>query len=145
MALQPKPTLSLFDKYSLAVPAGLKWHKDGQPGNRSLFITDSKEAFTISFEEGMKMMDMLPDAEDVSAVSYQCCKDGKYIHLKRGGAGNVVCAFFHMEVEDDDGKTLYLPGQMVADPGYKWSDGIEPVLMELLDGIEVRTDSHPTR
>ena len=29
------------------------------------------------------------------------------------------------------------PGQMVIYTDYTWSDGIEPVLMELLDGIAV--------
>ena len=30
-----------------------------------------------------------------------------------------------------------LPGQIVVEKGYMWSDGVEPVLMELLEGISV--------
>lgn len=42
-----------------------------------------------------------------------------------------------MELEDDDGKTLYLSGQIVVTEKYQWSDGVEPVLMKLLEGIAV--------
>lgn len=85
----------------------------------------------------MKIMDILPDAADVPTVSYQCCQDGKCIHFKRNSSDRVTCAFFHIELEDSDGKFHSLPGQMVVNNGYPWSDGIEPVLMQLLDGLSL--------
>lgn len=139
---EPQKTICLFDKYSLVIPPGLKWWPDGLPGKRVLFITDPQEIFTISFEEGMRLMDTVPDPPDVTpTLSFQCSKDGKRIHQirsdaqKRKGIGNY--AFFHIELEDDDGSTLYLPGQMTAKVDYQWSDEVEPILKALLMGIAV--------
>ena len=131
-------TINLFDKCMLTIPQRLKYHQDGIPGQRVLFISDDQETFTISFEEDMEMMDMIPDTgSDRSAVQHQCSKIGKYIHLKRNNGNRVVCAFFHMELADNKGGLLHLPGQMVVYVDYTWADGIEPALMELLDGIEI--------
>jgi len=137
MALQPKTTVRVFDKYSLVIPAGLKWHQDGCPGKRVLCILDSEKTFHVSLEEGMKKMDMLPNAEGSPTVSYQCFQEGKYIHLKRSSGGRITHAFFHLELDDDDGSILYLAGQMVVFDCYQWSDGIEPVLMQILNGISI--------
>ena len=82
-------------------------------------------------------MDMTPDtAKGVPTVSYQCCRDGKYIHQRRGAAEDTVCSYFHMELEDDDGKQHCLAGQLLVKKGYPWTDGVEPVLMDLMDGIQ---------
>ena len=142
LTLQPNREISLFDKYRLKIPQKLKWLEDGLSGKRVLFITDWKETFVVSFEEGGELMDMKPEsAGEMPAISFQCCKDGKYIHQRR--TDSQYCtnfgsyAFFHIELEDDDGKTLYLPGQITANPGYKWTDGVEPVLIKLLEGISV--------
>ena len=142
LSLQKNKTVRLFDTYSLTIPSKLKYHADGLPGKRVLFLTDSAETFIISFEEGMKMMDMMPDhPEESPKVSFQCCKDGKYIHQRRTdpkyrqGIGSF--AFFHIELDDDNGGTRYLPGQMTAKAGYQWAEGVEPVLLDLLDGIAV--------
>ena len=139
---EPQKTVCLFDKYSLVILPELKWWPDGLPGKRVLFITDPQEIFTISFEEGMRLMDTVPDPPDVTpTLSFQCSKDGKRIHQirsdpqKRKGIGNY--AFFHIELEDDDGSTLYLPGLMTAKAGYQWSDGVEPVLLDILNGVAV--------
>ena len=137
MASNSHSTVTLFDKYTLLIPQKLDWYQDGLPGQRILFISDQKKAFTVSFVENMKLMDMLPNAEGVSTVSYQCCQDGKYIHFKRNSSGRITCAFFHMELEDSGGQLHYLPGQMLVNNGYPWSDGIEPVLMQILDGVSL--------
>lgn len=131
--------VNLFDRFSLVVPPKLKWHQDGIPGQRVLFIYDQKESFTVSFEEGMQIRDMLPpDQQEVKpSVSFQYCKDDKYIHLRRSGKKNDRFAFFHIELEDDEGSTLYLPGQIVVFCDYKWSEGVEPVLIDVLNGIAV--------
>ena len=138
MTLQKNKVVRLYDKFSLFIPPKLKYYTDGLPGQRVLFISDLKETFIVSFEEGMKPMDMTPDTgKSVPAVSYQCCKDGKYIHFKRNTSGNTSNGYFHMELEDGDGKQHCLAGQIVVTANYQWSDGIEPVLMELLTGISL--------
>ena len=138
MACMQSTAVNLFDQYRLLIRPKLKSHQDGPPGQRVLFITDAKETFIVSFEEGMQMRDMLDVSKDsANAVSHQCCKDGKYIHQRRSNSATERCAFFHMELEDDDGKTLYLSGQIVVTEKYQWSDGVEPVLMKLLEGIAV--------
>ena len=138
MTLQLNREIRLFDSFSLVIPPKLRYHTDGLPGHRVLFITDAKENFVVSCEEGMQMCDML-DArkETANAVIHQGCKDGKYIHQRRSNSAIERCAFFHIELEDDDGKTLYLSGQIVVTEKYQWSDGVEPVLMKLLEGIAV--------
>ena len=139
MILKQKEEVSLFDKFNLVVPPKLKWHQDGILGQRILFISDRKETFSVSFEEGMQIRDMLPpDQQEAKAsVSFQYCKDDKYIHLRRLGEKNDKFAFFHIELEDEDGSTLYLPGQMVVYCDYKWSDGVEPVLIDIMNGFSV--------
>lgn len=139
MILKQKEVVRLFDRFSLVVPPKLKWHQDGIPGQRILFISDRKETFSVSFEEGMKIQDMLlPDQQETKfSVSFQYCKDDKYIHLRRSGEKNDKFAFFHIELEDEDGSTLYLPGQMVVYCEYNWSDGMEPVLIDIMNGFSV--------
>ena len=139
MILKQKEEVNLFERFSLVVPPKLKWHQDGIPGQRILFISDRKETFKVSFEERAQMRDMFPpDQQEVKAsVSFQYCKDDKYIHLRRSGEKNDKVAFFHVELEDEDGSTLYLPGQMVVYCEYKWLDGVEPVLIDVLNGIAV--------
>lgn len=138
MTLQSNREIRLFDSFSLVIPPKLKYHTDGLPGHRVLFISDAKETFNVSFEEGMQMRDMLSvSKESANAVSHQCCTDGKYIHQRRSNSATERCAFFHIELEDDDGKTLYLSGQIVVDKDYQWTDGVELILMELLEGIAV--------
>lgn len=94
---RPPTPVSLFDKYTLGIPPRSVCYEDGKLGQRILFISDQRETFTVSFEEGMKLMDMTDDPErDGVTVSVQCRRDGKYLHLKR--CGNVPYAFFHIEL-----------------------------------------------
>ena len=132
-------TVSLFDRYCLCVPRGLTCHLDGQAGDRVAFITDRDETFTISFEEGMELMDMLPEREGGASVCYQCCQNGKFIHQRRRSEGKSVCIFFHIELKDADGTTYRLPGQMVTHTDHTWANGVEPILMELVSGISLRS------
>lgn len=129
--------INLFDKYRMIVPKGLKWHISDGLGPRVVRITDQAESFSVTFEEGMQMMDMLPRENAVPMVNHQCFENGKYIHLRRNSASSIDYAFFHIELEDDNGVIWYLPGQIVVPPEYQWTDGIEPVLMKLLEGISI--------
>ena len=134
--MQTNKQIKLFGKFNFDVLPKLKYHTDELQGDNSLFITDSKESFLISFEKDMHMKDMIAETStDAQAVSFQCCISGKYIHERRGYSSSERYAFFHIELEDDDGKTLYLPGQIVVSVDYKWADSVEPILMKLVDSI----------
>ena len=138
MKLQQKQTLNVFDQYMLVIPSHLKWDEDGPPGKRILFISDKLDSFFVTFEEGMEMMDMRQERMGGEPmVTFQCWENGKYIHQKRTVRDGTNVAFFHIEVKDDDGSTMYLPGQMIAEAGYKMSDGVEPILLDILNGITV--------
>lgn len=132
-------TVSLFDHFRLSVPAELTCLLDGQAGRRVAFISDPDETFTVSFEEGMEPMDLLPEREGGASVCYQCCKNGKYIHQRRQSEGKSVCIFFHIELKDGSGNVFCLPGQMVVHTDYTWANGVEPLLMELLEAVSLRS------
>ena len=97
----------------------------------------------ISFEENMECMDLTGASCDcvIKRIESEHQSNGRYIHQlrtdsqKRPGAGNY--AFFHMKIPDEDGTIHILPGQMTAKAGYQWSEGVEPVLMKLLEGINL--------
>ena len=137
--MQPYKIINLFDRFVLKIPSELKCYADGATGNRNLVIADHHETFSVFFEEGMPMRDMQDSVrENVPAVSFQCCKDGKYIHERRRKDCTEQCAFFHIELEDDDGKTYCLPGQMTVSSGFRWVDGIEQILLLILDNITLK-------
>lgn len=132
----------MFGAYSLAVPPTLECSTDGHPGSRVLFLTDRDETILISFEEGMACMDMNPQCTSGRPmVSYTACSGDKYIHQKRtfpDDEKNRGCfAFFHIEARDSSGKRVSIPGQMTAPPGYRWADGVEPVLLDIMNGIDI--------
>ena len=136
MNLQSNRKISLFDKYTLVIPKGLKYHLDGMPGKRVLFITDKEESFILSFEEGMPLMDLIPANSDGELmITFQACENNKYIHLKR--SKNCRVAFFHIKIEDDDGRTSFLPGQMIVKENYSWDDGIEPIIVDIVKTIVI--------
>ena len=141
---QQKPVrISVFDWYSLVIPPELKRHIDGPPGKRVVFIMDAEEHFLISFEENMKCMDLTGASCDcvIKRIESEHQSNDRYIHqlrtdpITRPGAGNY--AFFHMKIPDKNGKIHVLPGQMTAPCGYDWSDGVEPTLIELMNGMTV--------
>lgn len=138
MTLRRKSVVSIFDKYSLVIPPNMKCHQDGLPEQRVYFISDKKERVVISFDEGGQMTDIPPDAAmRAFDVSYQYCKDGKYIRQTRNAEGNITYSFFQIVLEDENGKRHCLSGQIVVEKGYVWLDGVEPVLMELMEGLSV--------
>ena len=116
----------------------MKWHLDGLPDRRVFFITDKEEKVVISFDESVQMSDISSDtAIHVSIVSCQYCKDGKYIRQTRNAEGNTTYSFFHITLEDENCMRHCLVGQIVVEKGYTWSDGVESVMIELLEGISV--------
>ena len=139
-----KAQITMFDKYSLVVPPELKCHLDGLPGRRNVFIMDFDESLMISFEEGMECMDLTRTSCDsgVKCIESEYQGNGRYIHQIRSdpetrpGIGNY--AFFHMEIPDETGELHILPGQMTAEDDYQWSDGVEPILIDLMNGIVMK-------
>ena len=138
MIVQAEHTVCLFDRFCLVIPASLKYHQDELPGNRVLLISNEQESFTVFFEEGMQMTDMLP--LNNTEPSCQYCKNGKYIHQRNVADPMGRCAFFHIELDDEKGRTAYLPGRMTAKSHYPWAEGIEPVLLELMEGLSLLSD-----
>ena len=134
MTFKRKNTIKFFDNFSLALSPKLNYYLDGIAKQRVLFINDKTESFTVSFEESMTDF---PKITTESNVSYESCKDGKCICLQRKKDGKIDCAFFCIEIKDKDGRKYKLYGQMVVYTDYKWTDGIEPLLLELLDGIRL--------
>ena len=111
---------------------------DGKPGKRTLFIEDKKEQVLISFEEGMRCIDLTENAPG-RRFEYRWGK--RYLHQvrsERSGRNTTGSwSFFHMEITDHAGNIHWLPGQMVAWAGYPWTEGVEPLLVEILNSISV--------
>lgn len=119
-------TVCLFGRFNLIISRALKYYQDCVSGKRTLFITDRAESFVISFEEGVQMPDIFQAKSDL--LHFQAHKDGNHICQQRRPHSN--CAFFCMQI---GGAELF--GQMTAESRYRWSDGVEPILLELLDGV----------
>ena len=122
-------TTAPFDSLRFSIVPRLNYWMDGRPGKRTLFIEDEKETMLISFEEGMRCLDLL-DIDKCSCVEYR--QGQSYLHLKRTPRG---CAYFHMEIPDETGEIWCLPGQMIVRESYVWAKGVEPILVEILNGI----------
>ena len=142
LTVQEKQTIRLFDQYSLMLPRGLRWHADGQPGNRVIFITDPEEKFLITFEEGMQLANAdEDDSKTTNIISHQCFIEEKCLHQRcrdlkiQKENGNYT--FFCIEWKNSDGSSRYLPGQMTVKADHQWSDGVEPVLIDIVNGISL--------
>ena len=121
----------------------LFYFADGQPERRCLFISSENERYVVSFEKGMKCMDVtLPfETNIVKHISSECRIGNRYLHLlrtdpeTRPGIGNY--AFFHMKIPDKNGELHTLAGQITAKAEYQWPGEVEPILKDLLTGIAV--------
>jgi hypothetical protein len=118
-----------FDSLRFAIVPRLNYWMDGKPGKRTLFIENEEETMLISFEEGMRCLDLL----DIDKCSCMECRQGqRYLHLKRTPRG---CVYFHMELPDETGEIRNLPGQMIVREHHVRAEEIEPILVELLNSI----------
>lgn len=108
MTEQKKNCIRFFDQYRLVVSAGLNCNEDGLPGQRMLFIHDEPDTFTVSFEEDMRPMDLLPDAgSSIPFVRYQYRTGDRYIHLRRSSSGRIVFAFFTSKFKIPMAKSIH--------------------------------------
>ena len=123
-----------FDYIRFPIMPRLNYWMDGRPGKRTLFIEDAEETLLISFEEGMRCLD-IPDTDTYRCAEYR--QGSYYLHQKRPPqrANRRGCAYFHMEIPDETGEIWYLPGQMIVKETYVWAKGAEPILVEILNGI----------
>lgn len=133
----------IFDGFRFPRLPSLFYFADGNPGRRCLFISDESTGVKISFEEGMGCMDETVPSESciVKHIPSEYRDGDRYLHQirtdpqTRPGAGNY--AFFHMEIPDENGEIHIIPGQMTAPYGYLWSDGAEPILIDMMNGMTV--------
>ena len=138
MLSTPSYKITLFDNCELVVPAGLTCHLDGTPGQRVVFLSDEEESFVISFEEGMKPMDMFSEKPAYQgAHSAELYRNGKHIDLRRYANHKAGFAFFRIDWSNEEGERLCISGQMVAELSYQWTDEIEPVLLDIMDGLRI--------
>ncbi len=135
----------MFDKFSLVIPPKLQHYTDGPIGRRVIFITDEKEEMVISFEEDMKCLDMQDcNRKDSAAVETEHRIGNKYLHQVKSLPKDVRkrqdIVYFHMEIPGENGEVRICPGQMLIHPALRQTDGVEPVLIELLKGLSVRAE-----
>jgi len=116
----------------------LNYWMDGKPGKRTVFIESPKDNVLISFEEGMRCIDLAQRAPD---RRFEYRREKRYLHQTRSGKSERNTtgswSFFHMEITDPAGNIHWLPGQMVAWAGYPWAEGVEPLLVEILNSISI--------
>ena len=130
----PLKTNWLFDAVSLVPLPQLRYWTDGDIGHRVLFITDAGETFTVTFEESMTCLDQRLAPGYVHA-EYR--SGDVYLHQCRGSQTDKpdnVC-FFRLEFTDRDGVIHIQPGQMVTGKGFRWAEGVEPVLLSIMNSL----------
>jgi len=136
--LYDRASLRPFDVLRFSFVPRLYYWMDGKPGKRTLFIEDDEEAVVISFEEGMRCLDMVNREAD---HCFEYRRGLRYLHQARvvnpDRTNTRGCIFFHMEITDHTGAIHCLPGQMLVQAGYPWADGVEPVLIEILNSIMI--------
>ena len=132
-AVYESAPLQPFDVLRFSIMPRLNYWMDGSPGKRTLFIADDEETVVISFEEGMHCLDLTNRGAGHS-VEYR--HGLRYLHQTRAMNAR-DCIFFHMEIADQAGVIHYLPGQMLIRAGQPWEQGVEPILIEVLNSIMI--------
>jgi len=131
----PLKTNWLFDFMPMVPLPGLQYWKDGDIGRRVLFITDERETFTVTFEEGMTCLDQ----RQLPGYIYAEHRSGNvYLHQCRGDRAcrlDNVC-FFRLEWTDNSGVVHVQPGQMVSGKDFPWASGVEPVLLSIVTSLQ---------
>jgi len=134
-------TLRIFNGFQFPLLPHMNYSVSGKPGNKTLFITNAQENVILSFEEGMPCLDISFQPKDRTSIDAEYRTNNKYLHQRkllsvdeqklRDWVG------FRIEITDDDGAIHTCPGQLSISPAYRQTDGVEPILVELLRGIAV--------
>ncbi len=134
--------IKIFDRFNLSIIPSLHYFYDDESEKRALFIEDHGKTFLISFEENMECMDLNHNStKNLPSIKSEYRSGEKYLHQSRIDFNFQESirsfAFFHMELKDINGNSVFLPGQMTACSAYEWSNRVEPILKILLDNITV--------
>jgi len=122
----------IFDFIPMLPLSGLQYWADGDVGHRVLFITDVRETYTVTFEEGMACMDQ---GSAPGCIHAEHRSKSIYLHQCRGDHDNVC--FFRLEWTDNSGMAHIQPGQMVTGMDFLWSNGVEPVLLSIVNVLQL--------
>ena len=118
-----------FGKYLFPLLPELIYCKDGDNEDELLFIEDNEGIFTLSFEKGMKCIDLLVASEQEDCfgrLQYQ--QGNKKLHFcypLRSDESRAGMGFFHIEICDDSGRVHILPGQLCISPPNKYIDTLK--------------------
>lgn len=130
-----------FGEFLLPHLSNLSYTLDGKPGAQVLFYHDAEDDIVISFEEGMRFLDVeSPGSTGRRTIHAEHKEQSRYVHQckilseDKDRFNDIV--YFHMEISDATGKLHSFPGQMILAPAYS-HDGVEPVLIELLRNAEL--------
>ena len=133
--------LCIFNGFRFPLLPGMSYMMDGKPGRRTLFITDEDENIIISFEQGMKCLDISFQREARTPIYSEYRMDNKYLHQQKllSTDEKVLKDWigFRMEITDDDGTVYTCPGQLSLSSKHRQMDGVEPILIKLLNGFAV--------
>jgi len=132
-----------FDKYLFPLLPELIYCKDGDIKDELLFIEDHGGTFTLSFEKGMKCIDLIVASEQKDCfgrLQYQ--QGNKKLHFCYPLQSDELrphMGFFHIEIRDDFGRVHILPGQLRISPPNKYIDTLKeyPVFKKLFCGISI--------
>lgn len=131
----------IFNGFQFPMLQCMSFSVSGKPGSKTLFITDAKENVIISFEEGMKCLDIDFQSKDRTTIEAEYRAGNKYLHQRKLLSVDERklkdWIGFRMEITDGDGTVHTCPGQMSISPMCSQTDGVEPILIELLYGIAV--------
>lgn len=136
-------TWCIFNGFQFPLLPCMSYSVSGKPGSKTLFITDAKENVILSFEEGMKCLDIDFQSKDRTPIEAEYRAGNKYLHQRKLLSVDERklkdWIGFRMEITDDNGAVHTCPGQMSISPMCSQADGVEPILIELLYGIAVYT------
>lgn len=137
----PNEALCVFNGFQFPLLPGMFYMMDGNPGLRNLFIADEDEKIIVCFEQGMKCLDISFQREARTPIYSEYRMDNKYLHQRKllSTDEKVLKDWvgFRMEITDDDGTVHTCPGQLSLSPEYRKMDGVEPILIKLLNGFAV--------
>lgn len=131
----------VFNGFQFPLLPGMIYMMDGKPGLRVLHIVDETEKILISFEQGMSCLDIPSQNDERESIYSEYRMDNKYLHQRKMLSVDEKrlkdWIGFRMEITDDDGTVHICPGQLSLSPTLRQMDGVEPILVMLLNGFAV--------
>lgn len=128
-----------FNRFIIKAMPHFQYRSAAASDSHGIFIEDKDRMISIYFDEEQvrtNETEQLPQGELVEVYRYRI--DDKAIVQSRvmDKERNLRdIAMFRMEFEDEKGDRAFLSGHMTVGAGYSWSNGVEPVLKELLKSL----------